>query len=65
MKDIVLSCLIGILIAFFGCVFASFVAEMFLNTQPLAEMFIAGLLIYLCIVVVFCTRLILKKLPNN
>ncbi|MTI47824.1 MAG: hypothetical protein FH761_08285 [Firmicutes bacterium] len=64
MKDIFLYIIIGITTAFFGCIFAVFVAEMLLNALPLAEMFVAGLLIYLCIVVVFCTCLIIKKLNN-
>lgn len=44
---------------------AVFVAEVLLSSQPLGEMFIAGLLIYLCIVIVICTRLILKKLSDG
>lgn len=62
LKEIFLYVIIGIATACVGCIFAVFVAEFFLNAQPLADMFVAGLVIYLCIVIVFCTCLIIKKI---
>lgn len=61
-REIMISAIIGIFTTVIGCVLAVFIAEVFFNALPLAEMFIAGLVIYLSIVVIICTRLIMKKM---
>lgn len=65
MKYALFSILIGIATSFAGCIFASFIAAVFFNANDPATGFLAGLAIYLCIIVVFCTRLILKKMNKG
>jgi hypothetical protein len=65
MKTSLLSILIGLVTAFVGCIFATFVAEVVLTAMSRDVMFVAGLVIYLCFVVVLCTCLIIKKLDKG
>ena len=65
MKDAFFSILIGIATSFAGCIFSSDIAEVFFNANDPATGFLAGLAIFLCILVVFCTRLILKKMNKG
>jgi len=62
MKTILISILISLVTTFAGCIFAAFAADVLLNAQPPDTMFVAGLVIFLCFVVVFCACLIIKKL---
>lgn len=64
MKKIFLYLSISLVTVIMGSFFAVFVAEILLNAQPLAEMLVVGYVMYLCIIVVFCTCLILRKLDN-
>lgn len=62
MKKIFLYFSISLATVIMGLFFAVFMAETFLNAQPLAEMVVVGIVMYLCFIVVFCTCLILRKL---
>ena len=47
-----------------GVIWAIFFAEIIMNNLPFPEMFLAGLITYLLVVVVFYFQLLLKKVEN-